>query len=65
MANWLVIDDTSGVVQNVVVYDGTTEYDPGPGMMLLPWDEEARPWIGWRKTESGWEPPVSNEGVSG
>jgi hypothetical protein len=57
MSTYLVVDDETGRVLNAIVHDGTSEF-PFVGLTLYLWDEEVRPWIGWTKTETGWQPPV-------
>ena len=43
---WAVIDASTGMVENVIVWDGTSTYDPGAGRTLV--ELEGRAGIGWQ-----------------
>lgn len=54
MSNDLYIEvNSSGIVINVIVYDGTSPYNSGPNIVLWPWNENVKPWIGWQWNEDG------------
>lgn len=55
---YLIVRDADGLVVNAIEYDGDSPYDPGEGMALYPWDEGARPWVGWTRNPDGtWTVP--------
>lgn len=58
---YLIVRDSDGLVLNAIRYDGTSPYDPGEGCTLYPWDEDARPWIGWTLSNGEWTPPEQTE----
>ena len=58
--NYLEVNKTTGLVQNVIVWDGISEYSRA-GFDLINCDEAPGVWIGWTKTSTGWEPPVVEE----
>lgn len=47
--------DTSGVVENVIVWDGETDYEPPEGMTLLSCVPEVS--IGWTYGNGAFTPP--------
>jgi hypothetical protein len=59
---YLIVRDADGLAVNAIRYDGTAPYDPGEGMTLYPWDENARPWVGWTHNADGtWAAPPEPE----
>jgi hypothetical protein len=58
---YLIVRDADGLVVNAIRYDGNSPYDPGEGMTLYPWDEDARPWVGWVLANGEWTPPEQTE----
>lgn len=59
---YLIVRDADGLVLNAIRYDGTSPYDPGEGCSLYPWDEDARPWVGWTRNPDGtWTAPPEPE----
>ena len=59
---YLEVRESDGLCLNAIAYDGVSPYDPGEGMVLVKWDEQIRPWIGWCLVEGEWvapeEPPA-------
>ncbi len=54
--NYLLIDDATGLVVNVIVYDGVSAYLPPEGQSI-----ELAPdgvWIGWTKSGNRFDPPA-------
>jgi len=59
---YLIVRDADGLVLNAIRYDGAEPYDPGEGCTLYPWDEDARPWVGWTRNADGtWTAPPAPE----
>ena len=59
---YLIVRDADGLVVNAIRWDGTAPYDPGEGMTLYPWDDNARPWVGWTRNPDGtWTAPPEQE----
>ena len=52
MAIFLEVND-DGLVMNAIQYDGSSEYEPSPGLRIVEWDETIRPWIGWTLLDDG------------
>ena len=57
---WLELN-VEGVVTNIVVWDGVSEYSPQGVAQLLPCSEHSGVSFGWRKVEGGWEAPPQEE----
>ena len=58
----LVYDIETGVVENVILYDGTSDFNPGPGkaVEIIPAGSSA--WIGWkREAEGNWREQTQEE----
>jgi hypothetical protein len=53
---WLELN-IEGVVTNIVVWDGVSEYAPLGVAQLLSCSEHPGVSFGWRKVEDGWEAP--------
>jgi len=53
---WLELN-AEGVVTNIVVWDGVSEYAPAGIAQLLPCSEHLGVSFGWRKVNNGWEAP--------
>ena len=56
----LVYDTTTGICENVILYDGSSEFDPGVGkaVEIIPAGSSA--WIGWkREAEGSWTEPIA------
>lgn len=49
----LVFDLETGIAENVILYDGTSEFDPGPGkaVEIIPAGSSA--WVGWKREDVG------------
>lgn len=62
---YLVYEIATGLVVNAIAYDGEAPYEPGDGLALCPWDEVARPWVGWTRNEDGsFTPPADTNDSS-
>jgi len=57
---WLELN-ADGVVTNIVVWDGVSEYAPQGVAQLLSCSEHPGVSFGWRKVEDGWEAPPQEE----
>jgi hypothetical protein len=56
---YLVYDTTTGICENVILYDGTSEFDAGIGkaVEIIPAGSSA--WISWKREAAGvWTEPV-------
>lgn len=59
MNKYLLIRVNDGVVVNVIVWDGVSDYTPPNGTVIEPMPTDVPVWIGWQKLEDGtWNPPV-------
>jgi hypothetical protein len=54
--NYLLIDDVTGLVTNVIAYDGVSPYLPPPGQSIEPAPDGV--WIGWTKIGGEFNPPA-------
>lgn len=56
---YFIIDEATQVIENVIVWDGESEYDPGEGKALVEGSNEpGSPTTGWKRNEDGsFEPP--------
>lgn len=45
MARYMILD-LAGNVGNVIEWDGSTPYDPGDGLKLMPFEDAPAKWIG-------------------
>ncbi len=50
--------DGNGVVQQVVVWDGISPYQPQQGFTLVPIGDSGA-WIGWSYVEGTFTPPLT------
>lgn len=58
---WLEVN-ADGLVTNAIRWDGKSLYEPPEGQTLHPWDEDAKPWIGWTLNADGsWSKPPEPE----
>jgi hypothetical protein len=57
MNKYLLIRKSDGLVTNVIVWDGEDNYTPDEGIIIMPWDNVIRPWIGWTYSNNSWIPP--------
>ena len=58
----LVYDVNTGVCENVILYDGTSEFDPGEGKALEIIPAGSSAWIGWKRESAGiWIEPTPAE----
>lgn len=58
----LVYDKTTGVCENVIIYDGVSEFDAGnnKAVEIIPAGSSA--WIGWkRESEGNWRERTAEE----
>lgn len=56
MATYLILNENNLVV-NAIEYDGVSEYPLEENYSLVLFDEETRPWIGWRLNNGEWIMP--------
>lgn len=49
----LVYDVNTGICENVIVYDGVSEFDPGEGKALEVIPAGSSAWIGWKREADG------------
>lgn len=56
MATYLLLNQNN-IVVNAIEYDGVSEYPLEEAWSLVPFDEEARPWIGWELNNGDWIKP--------
>ena len=57
---WLELN-AEGVVVNIVVWDGVSEYAPQGVAQLLRCDDHPGVSFGWQKVEGGWIEPLQPE----
>ena len=56
---YLVLN-TDGFVVNVIVWDGTTPYNPSEGETLISLtDAPQGAWTGWAFIDGAWTPPIA------
>ena len=55
--NYLEVKKTTGLVQNVIVWDGISTYSRN-GFDLIKSDDAPCVWIGWKKIDGVWTAPV-------
>ena len=61
---YLVMNSTTKLVENVAEWDGVTEWSPGTGYVALPRsDYPEAPHIGWAQEKGVWTPPVPQPAV--
>lgn len=46
---YLLIDDETGIVENVILWDGISPYDPGIGKSLEIIPAGSSAWVGYKK----------------
>lgn len=54
MSYYAVVNTTTDIVDNIIVWDGVTEYDPGEGYILVETDSAG---IGWSYAAGVLSPP--------
>lgn len=54
-----IVDEANQVIENVIVWDGESEYDPGTGKVLVEGSSDpGAPAVGWKRGSDGsFEPP--------
>jgi hypothetical protein len=56
----LVYNVETNTCENIILYDGVSEFDPGAGKALEIIPAGSSAWIGWtRISEGNWEEPVA------
>lgn len=64
MNKYLVKRESDGLVVNVVVWDGVSDYSPGDGESLISCSDWPGVWTGWRWDGNEFVPPPEPEPVA-
>jgi len=56
MSNYLVVRDSDGFVENVIVWNGSDPYQT-EGVTLLPASDHVGVWTGWSRVDGAFIPP--------